>query len=421
MSFRRYFTFPTTLSPVLRSNFTYWFMDIGWWGLYTGATAAFLTIYAARIGATANQIGLLSAVPALLALLISLPVGRWLETRQAQRITVIGCFIARLLFVVYALLPWLLPAKLQIGAILGLAIFSAIPNAVIGISFTRLFMVTVPSEWRGVIVGTRNAILAIVSFVITMVSGQILAHLAFPMGYQVVFFIGFIGGIMTVPQIARVRAVASEVLVNRDRLPDRSPADGASTPAPKRRLWPKVDAEGRRYLRVIGLLFLFNMTNNCVAPLIPNLLVNKLDLSDTLISIGTATNSMLVFIVSLSIAWLTRRTGNRRATALGAALLAFQALFLALARDATFYLVSAVTAGIATGVLNAAQYNYHLENIPAAERSSWLSWNMLLGNAAVLLGSLAGPLLARLGGSYEALLVFGALRFVMGLVILKWG
>jgi putative ABC transport system permease protein len=40
-------------------------------------------------------------------------------------------------------------------------------------------------------------------------------------------------------------------------------------------------------------------------------LVNSLQLSDAWISIGTATTSLIVFLVSLNIARLTRRTGNR--------------------------------------------------------------------------------------------------------------
>jgi MFS family permease len=168
-------------------------------------------------------------------------------------------------------------------------------------------------------------------------------------------------------------------------------------------------------------LFLFNMTNNMVAPLVPTLLVNQLRLSDALIGVGTALSNILVLIVSLGIAGVTRRTGNRRATVVGAGLLAFHAFALALSRDATLYIVATIIAGVATGILNAAQYNYHLDNVPQAERSAWLSWALLFGNAAVLMGSLAGPAVARVNGTAEALYIFGGLRFLVALLILRWG
>jgi MFS family permease len=234
--------------------------------------------------------------------------------------------------------------------------------------------------------------------------------MSFPTGYQVVFFIGFIGGIMTVFQIARVRPI-----------PD--PAIPTPSPFSKNNgVWlPKLDSQARTYLKVIGLLFFFNLTNNMVAPLIPDLLVNTLDLSDAIISIGTAVSNLLVFSISLYIARITRKTGNRRATAFGIILLTFQAVSLALAQDAVLFMVAAVVGGIASGLLSAAQYNYHLDNLPPTDRSTWLSWNLLLGNAAVLLGSLVGPALARLGGTEAALLTFGVLRLGIGLVIFTRG
>ena len=377
-----------------------------------GATASFLTIYASRCGATSEQIGLLTALPALVALLLSLPFGRWLKRFPAQRATTWSAFASRVLFIGYAFLPWLLPITHQFEGILALSLIITIPAAVINISFTQFFMEAVPSEWRGSVVGTRNAIGSIVSFVVTILCGQILTHLPFPFNYQVVFVIGFFGGILTVYQIYHVRPVADPSPLM--ALPPIQ-SSGSS------RLLPRADLQGRKYTRVIGLLFLFNLTNNMFAPLIPNLLVNHLKLSDGLISVGTAASTLVVLIVSLFIARFTRRTGNRTATAYGAGLLAFQAIALAAAQNAFLYLVSAVIGGIATGVLNAAQYNYHLDNVPDMERSSWLSVNQVLGNAAILLGALIGPLVARSVGTPEALAAFGGLRLLVGFVLFKWG
>ena len=410
MNLARLFRFPPALSDDLKSNFIYYFWDIAWWAFYTGSTATFLTIYAARSGATPEQIGWLTALPALLTLALSLPAGRFLKRYPAKWATVWSCFAQRILFLVYALLPWLLPGKLQVSALLVLAAIIAVPTTVIGISFTQLIIEAIPSQWRGTVVGTRNMILSVISLPVTMLSGQILTRMVFPTGYQVVFMIGFVGAILTVYQLAHVKPVA-----------DPSVPQLSAVLTPARFPLPPLDFAGRGYLKVIGLLFLFNMTNNMLAPLIPNLLVHTLNLSDATISIGTATSSMLVFIVSLFIARLTRRTGNRRATALGAALLAFQAVALALARDATLYLAAAVIGGFAAGILNVAQYNYHLDNVPRAEQSTWLSWNLMLGNSAVLLGALIGPAVAQINGTPSALVFFGILRFVVGLIILKWG
>ena len=65
----------------LRANFHNLYLDIFWFGVLSGSTIAFLTIYAARLGASTLEISLLSAGPAVVNLVFSLPAGRWLENK----------------------------------------------------------------------------------------------------------------------------------------------------------------------------------------------------------------------------------------------------------------------------------------------------------------------------------------------------
>lgn len=403
------FRLPADLPAALRSNIVHYYLDISWWGLYAGATAAFLNIYATRIGASAAQIGLLSALPAAISLVLSLPFSGVVKRMGAHRATWMGAFFSRLLFLPYALLPFFLPEKSQVTAILVIAVLMTVPNILVGVGFHQLLMEALTSEWRGTVVGVRNAFFSIITFFVTVICGQILSRVAFPAGYQVVFVIGFIGGIATAYHLYKVRPLESA----------GAPAPAAVqsvTPAP--RYLPPIDAQSRRYLRVIGMLFLVNTTANMAGPLVPGVLVNTLRLSDDWISFGTAANSLIVFFISLNITRLTRRAGNRTSTALGLVLLAFQVIILAFARIPLHYLISVVVGGIGSGILITAQYNYHLENIPDRDRSTWLSINLLLGNAALLLGSLAGPMLARWSGVALALVIFGVLRLLAGGLIL---
>ncbi len=244
MRLRSYFRLPPNLSPELRSNFIRLFWDIAWWGFYIGSTASFLSIYATRCGATPRQIGLLTAIPAVLSLLLSLPVGWLLKNIPTGRATVLSALAGRSLLLVYALLPWLLPPSMQVEGLFVMAILMTVPNTVIGISFGQFFVEAIPREWRGTVVGARNAIMAMITFPVTLLCGQILSRLPFPQGYQVVFFIGFLGAILTVFELRRVHPVADPAL---PPIPPIQPRT--------RRLLPVVTPEARVYLKVIGILF----------------------------------------------------------------------------------------------------------------------------------------------------------------------
>ena len=52
-----------------RSNFLHFYLDIAWFGVLSGSAVNFLNIYAARVGATGFQIGLIGAMSAIVNLL----------------------------------------------------------------------------------------------------------------------------------------------------------------------------------------------------------------------------------------------------------------------------------------------------------------------------------------------------------------
>lgn len=418
--FRQYLSFPPSLSRQLKSNFTYLFWDIAWWSLFTGSTSTFMNIYASHCGATSFQIGLLTAVPCLLALLVSLPLGRWLKRYPAQPVAYISAFAMRILYLLFPLMPWLFPASGQYTAILVISTVVALPATVLNISFSQFFIEAVPLEWRGLVVGGRTAIGSIISLITTLICGQLLAHVAFPLNYQIVFFMGFVGAIMTVYQIYHVHPV-EDPNTPLPSLEELAPQVSTSYPAQKVAFFPAINKQTRYYLRVIVLLFAVTLIVNMVNPLIPNLLVNRLKFSDELISFASSTATLICLLTSLFMARITRRTGNRRGTTLGMIALSSQTLALALAHNSAIYMTSAVMGGIASGILNVAQTNYYYESIPSTDRPSWISINVMIGNLATLMGALVGPWIATYVGTPSALMIFGALEITIGVLIFKWG
>ena len=65
--------------------------------------------------------------------------------------------------------------------------------------------------------------------------------------------------------------------------------------------------------------------------------------------------------------------------------------------------------------------NYLLEKVPTTERTGYLAWFTLGANAAILAGTLIGPIIGNSLGLTTALLVFAILRTSSGVALLKWG
>src|SRR3954468_24779034 len=70
----------TQTEKIERANFNHLVGDIAWYGLPLAATTRFLSVYAIRLGAGAMELGLISALPALIVV-ITVSLGGWWTRR----------------------------------------------------------------------------------------------------------------------------------------------------------------------------------------------------------------------------------------------------------------------------------------------------------------------------------------------------
>lgn len=97
--------------------------------------------------------------------------------------------------------------------------------------------------------------------------------------------------------------------------------------------------------------------------------------------------------------------GNQRVTVVGGLLLSLYPLLTAFMTNLSVFILVSIIGGLSWSLVGGAIGNYLLENVPATDRPAYLAWYNLALNLAVLLGSLAGPLLADSVGLVEALLI----------------
>lgn len=425
------------LIPVeYRSNFVHLYLDIASFGVLSGSAMAFVAVFAARQGASAFQIGLLSAGPAMMNLMFALPAGRWLEKHSGGRPVFWASVLHRVFYLLWVPLPALLAPHYQVWTLIGLALLMSVPGVALAIGFNALFADAVPPEWRGHVAGVRNGLMAITFVSTSLLCGYILSHLPFPQSYQIVFGIGFLGAAMSSFHLSFVRPLPKEVLPRVGHsLGDmarpgtiRIIGDGLRIGAGLRFL---SRGRGHRLLRseilsspfgmIMFVLFAFHLAQYLPSSLFPLYMVNRLHLSDQVIGLGTALFYATVFLGSTQLAHLTRQLGNRRLVAIGAALMTIYPALMALSRGVGLFLVLSLVGGFGWALAGGALTNYILEKVPQDDRPAHLAWYNLVLNAAILLGSLAGPLLGSWLGLSVALGLCAVFRVLAALCIWRWG
>jgi len=402
-----------------RSNFLHLYLDIAWFGLLSGSALNFLNIYATRIGATAFQIGLIGAMSAVVSLFLAIPAGRWLQTRNTNKAIFWSSVFYRIGFFAFVFLPLLASASGQIWAIIALTFIMAIPLTPLSVGFNALFADSVPVEYRAQVAGIRNVMLSVTYMASSLLSGFLLEQMKFPLGYQVVFAIGAVGAAMSSYHLFFIRPLKTDAV---PPLPQPSPGPVVLRPYGRNLATAlRLDIWKTGFSKVLIVLFGFHLAQYIVIPIFPLYNVRVLDLSDNELGIGTALFYLTVLLGSTQLRRVAHGLGNRNLTGWSVSALAIYPLLLAFSTTVWHYYGLSLVGGLTFAMVSGSYANYMLENIPAHDRPSHLAWYSVILNAAVLIGSLAGPVISNGIGLTGALLLFAGLRFLAGLAILKWG
>jgi MFS family permease len=392
----------------LRSNIRHLYWDVFWWGILGGSILAFLSVYATRIGASSFQVGLLTAGPAVGNLLVSLPVGRWLEHRSLIRATFWSSVAQRVGYVPLIFLPWLLAAPAQVWTIELLVLLISAPGTVLAIGFNSMLAEVVPPRERGQVVGWRNALVAISLTAASLLCGRLLDWIPFPLNYQVVFAVGAFGGAMSSFHLGRIRG-------------PRFPAQSATRPSPGTcKPLLRLDLLRGSFGPFVAVYLFFYVFQNIPIPLFPLAFVRELNLTDGTISLGNALFYGTMFLASTQLGRFTARWGHRRVLILGALFYGLYPLLIALARDATLFWVASCLGGVAWGLTGAGLINQLMERVPPDDLPAHMALHNLALNVGMLGGSLIGPALDNAFGLREALLVSAGLRLLGGVLLGFW-
>lgn len=428
-----------TAEPVpieYRRNFRHLFFDIGWFGILSGSSLSFISVYATRLGASAFQIGLLAAIPAVMSLFLAIPASRFLQRTPVDKAVFWTSVFYRLGYLFWIPLPWFLDGRQQVWGLIAVTILMGVPGTALAVGFNALFAEAVPPKWRGYVAGVRNVMLSVTFVFASLLSGWLLDHIPFPIGYQIIFALGFVGAAMSSYHLYRIRPVLSPSAPRRgERIGDKarpgimrmlgdSQRPGIGLRLLARSTWKRLlrtDILRSPFLSTLLVLLAFHLGQYLALPIFPIYFVRGLHLTDQQIGIGQAVFYAMVLIGSMQLAQLSRRFGHKKIFGISAALMSIYPLLLAFSHSFLPYLGISIWGGAVWAMTGGAMPNYLLEKVPDDDRPAYLAWYNIVLNAAVLTGSLLGPLLTDWIGLTIALIVFGLLRLLAGMAVLKWG
>lgn len=410
MSALREFFQPTVSIPKkYGNNFNHLYWDIFWWGVLNGSTITFLSIYATRLGATTLQIGMLTAIPALMNLLFTFPAGtlasRWSSIDSVKW----GALLTRSFYLGFLLLPLFFTESTQIWVIILISLVMNIPGVLVALQFNAEFAEVVPIEYRGHVSGTRNALYALSSMVTLLISGRILSWVSMPLNYQIVFAIGFIGAMMSVFHLFHIHAVPGD-----EAAPEEKPQAAGKSPH------FRTDVLTPAYAGMLGLVFLFQFALVVVGPIGPKHQIATLHQSDSTISIGNAIFYITLFLGSILFRRWSQRMSFQRLTAIGMLITCFTLILFTYSYQSWVYYIHHTFAGIGWALINSGLINFVLQQIPESDRKAHLTWFNIVLNAAILLSGFVGPWLGNVFGIVSVLLGTVVLRLLVGVLLYYW-
>jgi MFS family permease len=191
-----------------------WFLIIEmFWASMLASAATFNAAFALRLGATNSEVGLLTSIPALMAVLVSLPAGRFLNTKVRRKPWILGSLVTyRAVYLLIALLPFIkLPETTLAAVFIGLVVsFSSVANF-FNVGWIPLLSDVVPPQNRAAVFSARNIIYNSSMSICGFLFGLWLEKILFPINYQIMYAFGFATSLLSFYFLLKVQVPDSIV------------------------------------------------------------------------------------------------------------------------------------------------------------------------------------------------------------------
>ena len=378
-----------------------------------GGIATFLAVFLARLGASPLLVGLLTSMPAFTGLLLAIPVGRMLE-RQTD---IVPWYSRARVWVqaTYALtglLPFFLPIGYIPTAVIVLWAIATIPQTIVNITFTVVMGAAAGPQRRQQLMSWRWSTLGAATAISVAGAGWLLEQYSFPINYQIVFLVSFLGGMLSFFFSSRISI-------------DTTPSSQAHKTGLRALLTESVGMlrEVPAFSRYITATFVFNCGIWMAMPLFPLYWVRVVEASDFEIGLVNTLNSGVLLIAYFVWARVSAKRGNLPVLFASTIALSLYPLLTGMTESIVLITILAGLAGFIGSGKDLVFFDLALETMPRDRVPSFVALQQLTGYVATLAMPLVGTFLVTQFDYHIALYVAGGLRLagVVLLYVLKIG
>ena len=361
----------------------------------------FTGIFAIKLGATKFQVALLSSLPAAISLLAMIP-GAWFIDRQSRkkRVTFWFMLAQRIFFFAIACVPFFEPTwrATIFVAIIGIMNF---PGAISNIAWQSFISKIIPPERRTEAFAFRNRAMNLIGTALALGAGFVLDHLAFPSGYQVVFFIAFLLAMVELRIFSTIDEEAAA---------EYTPARPAETKPPKAKLSLKEILSEKRFVSYTLASVLFYFSWQTAWPLFSWYQVKILGANNFWMSILSLMNTGGSLIGYGFWMKVLDRHGNLKTLFYSTLPMFLVPAIYAFSRSLYMVVAFNLISGVIFSGVNLALFNALLEVTPDTRKTSYIAYYNTSITVSAIVAPLCGVSLLRVMNFEWAFIVCAVLR-----------
>lgn len=368
----------------------------------------FIPLFAIQVlGASNQQVGLISSLPALMSILAMIPGAIWINRLETKKtFTSVTVFMARFFLLLIAFVP-IIPFANQAWLLVILIAMMNFPVALATLSWQSLIGDLIPDERRGQFFSKRNRVLTIVGMITTFCVGLILnffeVNEAGP--YQVFFCFGFLFGVLEVYYLTKH--------IEHKRVLDKSEVIKRFNSQFLKRF---ISHKPYFYFLICALLFNFGW--QMAWPLFSIYQINYANATAFWVSLFTVVNQLSQIV---SYKWWGKsadKWGNTKMLLVAAIGMATIPILTILSTNLIYLVVVNLWSGLFVAGTTMLLFNQLLKVSPEDDRTSFLAgYNIIIAAVGVVAPQL-GVLFLELYSMNVSMIISTIFRFIGGLSFL---